>query len=141
MKEEAASSKFANGNTVHRLLRGKGGVGKSLIANILAQYLMSRRNSVRCTNPVNRVLTQYQALDAQPLKLLGEGGIDQRGFDALIEVILTSKGIFVVDNRASTFIPLWNYILENNVGSLSRQGGKRLCIHTMITAARHWATP
>jgi len=138
MKEKATSSNGANGNTIHLSLQGKGGVGKSLLASILAQYLMSRGISVRCidTDPVNRTLTQYQALDAQPLKLLREGGIDQRGFDALIDVILTSEGTFVVDNGASTFIPLWNYILENNVRSLLRQAGKRLCVHTVITGGQ-----
>ena len=139
MKEKAISSSVANGNTVHLLLQGKGGVGKSLIASILAQYLMSRGNSVQCidTDPVNRTLTQYQALNPQPLKLLREGGIDQRGFDALMEVILTTpEGTFVVDNGASTFIPLWNYILENSVGSLFREAGKRLCVHTVITGGQ-----
>jgi hypothetical protein len=138
MKEKATSSNSANGNTIHLSLQGKGGVGKSLIASILAQYLMSRGISVRCidTDPVNRTLTQYQVLDAQPLKLLREGGIDQRGFDALIDAILTSEGTFVVDNGASTFIPLWNYILENNVRTLLREAGKRLCVHTVITGGQ-----
>src|SRR6266850_3366582 len=137
------TTKAGNGNTsdcstIHLSLQGKGGVGKSLVASILAQYLLSRGSAVRCidTDPVNRTLSQYEGLDVQPLKLLREGGIDQRGFDALMESILTDDATFVVDNGASTFIPLWNYILENNVRSLLRQAGKRLCVHTVITGGQ-----
>jgi cobalamin biosynthesis protein CbiG len=40
--------------------------------------------------------------------LLRDGGIAQRGFDDLMERLLTEDATFVVDNGASTFIPLWN---------------------------------
>lgn len=60
------------------------------------------------------------------MKLCRKGGIDQRGFDALIDAVLTSEGTFVVDTGASTFIPLWNHILENDVRNLLRQAAKRL---------------
>ena len=138
MQREATNGDGANGNTIHLSLQGKGGVGKSLTASILAQYLISRGIFVRCidTDPVNRTLTQYQALQVQPLKLPRDGGIDQRGFDALIQVILTTEATFVVDNGASTFIPLWNYILENNLRTLLREAGKRLCVHTVITGGQ-----
>src|SRR5689334_11845411 len=128
-------------NTIHLSLQGKGGVGKSLVASILAQYLISRGLTVRCidTDPVNRTLTQYQKLDAEPLKLLREGGIDARGFDSLMENILTTEATFVIDNGASTFIPLWNYIIENNVRSLLKQADKRLCVHTVITGGQAMA--
>ena len=72
----------------------------------------------------------------QCLKLLREGGIDPRGFDALMETILTTDGMFVIDNGASTFVPLWNYILENNVLALLRESGKHLFIHTVITGGQ-----
>ena len=125
-------------NTIHLSLQGKGGVGKSLVASILAQYLISRGAEVRCidTDPVNRTLTQYKRLDAQPLKLLREGGVDPRGFDALMDNILTTEATFMIDNGASTFIPLWNYVIENNVRSLLKEAGKRLCVHTVITGGQ-----
>jgi hypothetical protein len=46
------------------------------------------------------------------LEIMRQGGIDQRGFDLLMEILLTNDGMFVVDNGAAMFIPLWNYILE-----------------------------
>jgi hypothetical protein len=126
------------GNAVHLSLQGKGGVGKSLAASLLAQYFMARGQSVRCidTDPVNKTLTQYSALKAEPLHLLREGAIDQRGFDTLMERLLTENGNFVVDNGASTFIPLWYYMLENNVPEMLGEAGKRLYVHTVITGGQ-----
>jgi hypothetical protein len=124
---------------VHLSLQGKGGVGKSLVASILAQYLLQRGKSIRCidTDPVNKTLSQYRGLPTEQLKLLRDGGVDQRGFDTLMEHLLTDESaIFVVDNGASTFIPLWNYILENNVHQLLRDAKRRLYVHTVITGGQ-----
>jgi hypothetical protein len=126
--------------SVHLSLQGKGGVGKSLVASILAQYLNRKAQAVRCIDsdpdPVNKTLSQHKGLRTAPLPLLREGGIDQRAFDGLMEELLTADGVFVVDNGASTFIPLWNYFLENNVHELLRAAGKRLFVHTVITGGQ-----
>lgn len=128
-----------NGNcAIHLSLQGKGGVGKSLAASLLAQYFMCRGKPVRCidTDPVNKTLSQYQALRAQPLTLLRDGTVDQRAFDQLMEILLTEEGTFVVDNGASTFIPLWHYLLENSAVEMFRQAGRELFVHTVITGGQ-----
>lgn len=126
------------GATIHLSLQGKGGVGKSLAASILAQYFMARGKPVRCidTDPVNKTLSQYEALQAKPLMLLRDGIVDQRAFDQLMETLLTEEGTFVVDNGASTFIPLWHYMLENNAVELFRQAGRKVYVHTIITGGQ-----
>lgn len=123
---------------IHLTLQGKGGVGKSFVSSILAQYFTNRAVPVRCidTDPVNRTLSQYKGLEVEPLKLLRDGTIDQRGFDALMETMLTTNDSFIVDNGASTFIPLWNYFLENNVPGLLRDSGKHMFVHTVITGGQ-----
>ena len=66
---------------IHLTLQGKGGVGKSLVAAVLAQYLKSAGRDVRCidTDPVNRTFAQYAALNADRLQLRDEHNrIDQR---------------------------------------------------------------
>ena len=47
---------------VHLVLNGKGGVGKSLVATWLAEFLISHRRTVCCIDgdPVNRSLSQYK---------------------------------------------------------------------------------
>ena len=64
-------------NSIHLSLQGKGGVGKSLVASILAQYFNARGKAVRCvdTEPVNRTLFQYKALNVNRLELLREGDL------------------------------------------------------------------
>jgi hypothetical protein len=138
MENSNGNGAGATSAAIHLSLQGKGGVGKSLVASILAQYFMNRAIPICCidTDPVNRTLSQYQALGVQPLKLLREGGIDQRGFDALMQTVLTNDKLFVVDNGASTFIPLWNYFLENNVPRMLADAGKELYVHTVITGGQ-----
>jgi hypothetical protein len=128
-----------DGATVHFSLQGKGGVGKSLVASLLAQYFMDRkRMPIRCidADPVNQTLAQYQALAAQRLDLMKEGSVDQRSFDGLMETLLTESGTFIVDNGASTFIPLWNYMLENNAMALLKASGRRVFVHCVVTGGQ-----
>ncbi|MEO8663384.1 MAG: conjugal transfer protein TraL [Bryobacteraceae bacterium] len=126
--------------TIHLTLQGKGGVGKSLIASVLAQYLRDKGLDLRCidTDPVNRTFAQYQALGADRLCLRDEHNrIDQRSFDALMDRFLAEeKMTFVVDNGASTFLPLWHYLLENRALEYLRERGRRVLVHTVITGGQ-----
>ena len=127
------------GASVHLSLQGKGGVGKSLVASLLAQYFRHRKGmAVRCidTDPVNQTLSQYKELAAERLELLREGSVDQRAFDGLMESLLTEPGTFIVDNGASTFIPLWNYMLENNAMGLLKENGRHVYVHCVITGGQ-----
>ena len=94
--------------------------------------------AIQCidTDPVNRTFSQYSGLEASRLELMRDGSIDIRGFDRLMERLLTEDGIFVIDNGASTFIPLWSYIVENQVIDILREAGKRLYVHTVITGGQ-----
>jgi hypothetical protein len=127
-----------NGTSIHLSLQGKGGVGKSLVASILAQYFMNKGIPIRCidTDPVNHTFAQYKRLPVEIVKLIHGGSIDQRGFDALMETLLTSEGVFVIDNGASTFVPLWNYFLENNTLDLLRDSGRRVFVHNVVTGGQ-----
>src|SRR6201985_53831 len=138
-----AKATIANGTNgieptgaIHLTLQGKGGVGKSLVASVLAQYLREKGKEVRCidTDPVNRTFAQYSALGADRLNLRDEHNrIEQRAFDSLIERFLTEDGAtFVVDNGASTFLPLWHYLLENNAFDYLRQNGRKGYVDTVI---------
>ena len=126
--------------TIHLTLQGKGGVGKSLVASILAQYLKAAQRNVQCidTDPVNRTFAQYSALAADRLQLRDEHNrIDQRAFDMLMERFLNEDAAtFVVDNGASTFLPLWHYLLENNALDYLREQGRRVYVHTVITGGQ-----
>jgi hypothetical protein len=101
--------------TIHLTLQGKGGVGKRLVASILAQYFCHRGAAIHCVNsdPVNQTFSQYTELGAEHLELMHDGKIDSHGFDVLMERLVTEDGIFIADNGASTFIPLCSYIVRS----------------------------
>lgn len=139
-KNTASGTENGAVGTIHLTLQGKGGVGKSLIASVLAQYLRQTGLDVRCidTDPVNRTFAQYAALHADRLCLRDEHNrIDQRSFDTLMERFLVEDcTTFVVDNGASTFLPLWHYLLENSALDYLRQHGRRVVVHTVITGGQ-----
>ena len=120
---------------VHFTLQGKGGVGKSLISSLIAQYLRSQNAPVVIidTDPVNATLTGYKAFNTQRLELMEGGSLIERNFDKLIEQIIEGDSNFVIDNGAASFIPLSFYIAENNAIEMIIESGKQVVIHTVIT--------
>jgi hypothetical protein len=136
--ESTTKNSEATKACVHLLLQGKGGVGKSLIAAILVQYLLARGETVYPvdTDPVNQTLSQYKDLSAHSLQLMRDGTVDQRKFDALLERLLTESGTFVIDSGAATFIPLSYYMLENCVFETLAGARRRLVVHSVITGGQ-----
>jgi len=132
------SGNGSGATSIHISLQGKGGVGKSLISAILSQYLLSKGQDVQGVDadPVNQTLAEYRGLAVSRLNLLKDGSVDQREFDLLMERFLTECGTFVVDTGASTFIPLWHYVLENQALDYLRERGKRVFIHSVITGGQ-----
>jgi hypothetical protein len=132
------SGNGSGATSIHISLQGKGGVGKSLLSSILSQYLLSKGQDVQGidADPVNQTFAEYRGLAVSRLNLLKEGSVDQREFDLLIERFLTECGTFVVDAGASTFIPLWHYVLENQAFDYLRERGKRVFIHSVITGGQ-----
>lgn len=126
-------------NKVHITLQGKGGVGKSFISSLIAQYLIARGDSVICvdTDPNNSTFSSIKALDAKFLELFdADNKFNERNFDLLIELIFENKDYnFVIDNGATSFLPLINYLSENHVFEmLSKQF--EVVLHIPITGGQ-----
>ena len=119
---------------VHFTLQGKGGVGKSLVASLMAQYLLSRGEPVEVidADPVNPTLFGYEALKVQRLDLMEGNAIVEEKFDALILRIFDEDSNFVIDNGASSFVALNNYMIENDIASMIADHGKQVVVHTVI---------
>ena len=79
-KENGAANKAGDSGSIHLSLQGKGGVGKSFAASVLAQYFQARDKPLRCidTDPVNKTLTQFEALHVEPLVLLSHDPVCAR---------------------------------------------------------------
>jgi len=124
---------------VHLTLRGKGGVGKSMMAAILAQYKKSKGGSVLCidTDPVNATFEGYETLNVRLLEIMDGDEINSRNFDQLIEWIASEEaGDIVIDNGASSFVPLSSYLIGNQVLEMLADMGHQLIAHIAITGGQ-----
>jgi len=62
----------------------------------------------------------------------GSNEIDPRAFDRIIGAILEAPGAVVVDNGASSFIPLTNYMLENHAIDVLADAGREVVVHVVV---------
>lgn len=123
---------------INLILQGKGGVGKSLIAVLLAQYFNSRVGTVICadTDPVNATFTKYRSLDVAHIEIAEGGNVIQRKFDPLMEQIISTDANFIIDNGAATFLPLTRYLHENDIYRIMAESGKKVIVHTVLTGGQ-----
>jgi hypothetical protein len=119
---------------VHVVLQGKGGIGKTWVASLVAQFLHEHDRTPICfdTDPVNNSFAAIAALNAQPVTLVEDDAINITAVDAMIERILKEDVDVVMDNGAASFIPLSNYLIADNVADVIDAAGKHLTIHVIL---------
>jgi CobQ/CobB/MinD/ParA nucleotide binding domain len=126
---------------VHFVLQGKGGVGKTFVASLLAQFYQEKGAALVCldTDPVNGSFSAIRALAAKHVSLLAGDRIDVDALDELVERVMTEDAHFVIDNGAASFVPLSRYLVEHDIAGLiagdglSVGSGKRVVVHTILT--------
>ena len=123
---------------IHMILQGKGGVGKSVIAALIAQYKASKGQKPLCidTDPINATFHGYKSLGVSRLQIMQGDEINPRNFDALVEMIASTKDDAIIDNGASSFVPLAHYLISNQVPSLLIEMGHTLVVHTVVTGGQ-----
>ncbi len=123
-------------NTVHFILQGKGGIGKTFVSSILAQWLKHKNpESLRCydTDQENTTFSRYKALNVEHIPVMTESRtIEPKRFDALMMNILEADGNCVIDNGANTFSPLMAYLIENACFELLKDSGRSVYIHSIV---------
>jgi CobQ/CobB/MinD/ParA nucleotide binding domain len=131
-------------STVHLTLQGKGGVGKSVVATLLAQYLRDKGIAAKCfdADPLNQTLAGFAALGVTKVDLMEttEKGrrINPRRFDDLVEQIALQPGEshVIVDTGSSSFVALVHYLVSNDVAAVLSQTGHELVVHTVVTGGQ-----
>lgn len=130
-------------NTINFTLQGKGGVGKTYITSILAQYFKDHKNveiSGADTDTVNRSFAGFKALNVLPIDIIENDAISQSKFDSLFEIMLTdNNSTFIIDNGASTFLPFAKYLKDNGVIEIFDETKKEVYIHTVIVGGQSQA--
>jgi hypothetical protein len=123
---------------IHLILQGKGGVGKSFIAATLAQFKASKGQTPLCidTDPVNATFAGYNALGVKRLQIMEGDEINPRHFDTLVELVAPSLDDVIIDNGASSFVPLSHYLISNQVPALLADMGHELLVHTVVTGGQ-----
>lgn len=124
--------------SIHFTLQGKGGVGKSLVSSLVAQFLRGKDRPVVCvdTDPVNATFFGYKALEVRRVELMDGSTLDERKFDELMEWAVSEDADFVVDNGAASFIPLTNYMIENDAFTLLAEQDCQVFVHCIITGGQ-----
>jgi len=121
---------------LHFVLQGEGGVGKALGSRMLIEYLTAQSRKVTAVDgdPINHSLAAIDSFKAHTLDLLQDDGkIDLTGFDAVIPMIDESKGDIVIDAGAASFVPLMDYIGQNQLIDMITELGGQVYIHTIVT--------
>jgi hypothetical protein len=123
-------------NTVHFILQGKGGIGKTLVSTILAQWLAQKgTRPLRCydTDQENPTFSRYKAMNVKHVPVMTDNRlIDPKRFDALMIDLLEEEGNCVIDNGANSFSPLMAYLLENDCFGMLEEAGRKVYIHTIV---------
>ena len=131
-------------SNIHLIMTGKGGVGKSFVAACQMQTSLELDRSVIGidTDPVNKTFAAYKALNVIELQLIKEGTdeINKRAFDQLIEIVCEQheKGVkdIIVDNGASSFVPLASYLLANDAINFLTEMGHTVTLHCIIASGQ-----
>ena len=126
--------------TIHFILQGKGGVGKSMIASFLVQALQHFGKEVKAydTDPVNATLSTFREFDVSRIEIMKNGDIDQRQFDTLFEGLMNAPedAHVIVDNGASSFVALGAYLQQNDVLPVLADAGHKVLFHSVVTGGQ-----
>ena len=121
---------------VHFIMQAKGGVGKSFIAIIFAQYLLEHKSDILFADvdPSNQTFSQVEALPVQYIRLMSDNDrqVDISKLDSLYETILLAPGDVLIDSGASSYIQLFTYLGTDYGLKFFNEDNCRVIIHVPV---------
>ena len=123
---------------LHFTLGDKGGIGKSFVAVLMAQYLIDTFVGVKpiCIDMdmKNKTLSRYLELDVQLIDVRTEGDIDRSKFDILINRIDRSAedDVIIVDVGGNVYVSMTDYMRVNEVYEMIMERGVEVILHVPI---------
>lgn len=126
--------------TLHFVIQGKGGVGKSFVATTLLQYCVESGASARGidADAANNTFGSYRELDVVILPLVAEGNrIEPTEFDRIADIAaaMPEDGHLVIDTGSSSYRQLCQYLVDIKAfeaGGVYRECGHSIVIHAVI---------
>jgi len=116
-------------------IMGKGGVGKSFITWLLAQYFIEKKRDTYFadTDPTNASFAAYPEIGARHVNICDdEMNVDQGLFDGLVNDIARHDGYSVIDTGATSFLSMMNYLTANGTFDSLKEAGHQIVVHTPI---------
>lgn len=127
------------------IMQAKGGVGKSVAAFVLAQYLRDSLGvenvALLDTDPSNNTFSKYKGLKVKYVNPLtrnedtGEEKVDTVAINAIFESIMSINKAIIVDTGSSNYIDLKSYLEINqtlNLFSEEETIAREVIIHVLI---------
>lgn len=124
-------------NSIHFIMQSKGGVGKSVVSSLMAQYLKDKVNnlSIIDIDPNNKTLASYKNLNVKQIDIIkdDENIVDQSKFDVFLQDFLqTDNSTFLIDTGSGEYLPLNNYLTIMGIADIIRDFDKTMYIHVPI---------
>lgn len=126
---------------LHMTLGDKGGIGKSFIAVLLAQYLLDNVTNVNLTcldlDPKNQTLSRYSGLDVDFIDVQSNGDIDRVKFDIFVNRVMAAghDDEVIADVGGNIYITLTDYLRVNEIFQMMIAGGVEVILHVPIVGA------
>lgn len=120
----------------HFFLSGKGGIGKSFAAFLLAQHYLSRGKIVQCidTDPMKTGIVKYDALDTKHIDIFCKDPTSSNSLKSLFSSILSADkdSEIVMDCSNASFLTLCRCLKENHYLDEMVSLGKTPFLHSVI---------
>jgi len=128
-------------HSIHIMLTGKGGVGKSTATSMLLEHMQNRFGELAKgydTDTENKTLTQYRQLPVEEIDVLDDLGtdIDKSKFDNMISAVIEVPGVHVIDNGANTFRPMIAYLINEGTPQIAQEYGTPIYVHCVIAGGQ-----
>jgi cellulose biosynthesis protein BcsQ len=85
---------------------------KTMAALLLSQVIADKGEPVMCidTDPVNASFSNLSSLPSDRVSIFNGNKVDTKALDVFSERLLTEDAHFVIDNGASSFVPVSHYL-------------------------------
>lgn len=114
-------------------VRGKnGGIGKTWISYLMAQYFEEMGYFVKCFDiePLNKGLNSYKSLNKEFIRVIDSETLKvTSNYDVMMEHFLTEDGIYIIDGSQ---IPFICYINDNQIFLKLIEAGYEVYYHSLI---------
>ena len=130
-----SSEKTEEAATLHVVLQGKDGVGKTVVALLLSQCIEDTGKPVVSVDadPIHPSLSGLAPTATEHLSIVAGDTIEARALDRFIGKLRYEDVHIVVDSSASGFVPIGRYLVENDVAAGMSAAGHDVVVHMVVT--------